>query len=180
MPPPRSSSASHAAASAGAGPSETNAGERSPSRESRRQRGSVRGAGPRPWQQAAAVTPSRSKSSTISRRSPALLTAGSSATRAGAFMAIPPCRNNSGSKVPAGADPDQHRTVTSQFSRLRLFCWTVVGAETVGIVQSPIATCRLQGVDPRSCLEDVLRRDSARASRSPRRGGGWTCSPATR
>jgi hypothetical protein len=29
-----------------------------------------------------------------------------------------------------------------------LFCWTEVGAECVGIVQSLIATCRLQEVDP--------------------------------
>ena len=90
MPPPRSSPASRAAASAGAGPSETNA-----------------------------TAPSRSKSSTISRHSSALLTAGPSATRAGTFMAIPPCRKYCGSKVPAGADPDQPKIGTSQFSRLR-------------------------------------------------------------
>ncbi|MDE0304232.1 MAG: hypothetical protein OXI87_05015, partial [Albidovulum sp.] len=30
----------------------------------------------------------------------------------------PPCRNYSGSKVPAGAEPDQPRIGTSQFSRL--------------------------------------------------------------
>src|SRR5262249_40754549 len=29
-----------------------------------------------------------------------------------------------------------------------LFCWTEVGARYVGIVQSLIASCRLQGVDP--------------------------------
>ena len=45
-----------------------------------------------------------------------------------------------------------------------LFCWTEVGAEAVGIVQSPVATCRLQGVDPRACLEDVLRRVSVHPS----------------
>ncbi|MDE0305266.1 MAG: hypothetical protein OXI87_10330 [Albidovulum sp.] len=110
------------------------------------------------------MTPSRSKSSTISRHSSAFLITGPSATRTGTFTAIPPCRKNYGSKVPAGADPDQHRTGTSQFSRLRLFCWTEVGAEAVGIVLSLIAPCRLQGVDPRSQLEHVLQRDSARPS----------------
>src|SRR4051812_821640 len=29
-----------------------------------------------------------------------------------------------------------------------LFCWTEVGAQYVGIVQSLIASCRLQGIDP--------------------------------
>ncbi|MDE0533254.1 MAG: transposase domain-containing protein, partial [Albidovulum sp.] len=38
------------------------------------------------------------------------------------------------------------------------------GAEAVGIVQSPVATCRLQGVDPRACLEDVLQRVSVHPS----------------
>ena len=45
-----------------------------------------------------------------------------------------------------------------------LFRWTEVGAEAVGIVQSPVATCRRQGVDPRACLEDVLRRVSVHPS----------------
>lgn len=39
-----------------------------------------------------------------------------------------------------------------------LFCWTEVGAECVGIVQSLVATCRLQGVDPHTYLVDVLQR----------------------
>jgi transposase len=39
-----------------------------------------------------------------------------------------------------------------------LFCWTEVGAECVGIVQSLVATCRLQGVDPYTYLVDVLQR----------------------
>lgn len=39
-----------------------------------------------------------------------------------------------------------------------LFCWTEVGAESVGIVQSLLATCRLQNVDPYVYLVDVLRR----------------------
>jgi transposase len=39
-----------------------------------------------------------------------------------------------------------------------LFCWTEVGAEHVGIIQSLIATCRLQGIDPYTYLVDVLQR----------------------
>jgi transposase len=38
------------------------------------------------------------------------------------------------------------------------FCWTEVGAKHVGIVQSLIATCRLQGIDPYTYLVDVLQR----------------------
>lgn len=39
-----------------------------------------------------------------------------------------------------------------------LFCWTEVGAQCVGIFQSLLATCRLQGVDPYTYLVDVLQR----------------------
>ena len=39
-----------------------------------------------------------------------------------------------------------------------LFCWTEVGAEHAGIVQSLIATCRLHDVDPYTYLVDVLQR----------------------
>jgi len=39
-----------------------------------------------------------------------------------------------------------------------LFCWTEVGARYVGLVQSLIASCRLQGVDPYVSLVDVLQR----------------------
>lgn len=39
-----------------------------------------------------------------------------------------------------------------------LFCWTEVGAQSVGIFQSLIATCRIQGVDPYTYLVDVLQR----------------------
>jgi transposase len=39
-----------------------------------------------------------------------------------------------------------------------LFCWTEVGARHVGIIQSLIASCRLQGVDPYGYLVDVLQR----------------------
>jgi transposase len=39
-----------------------------------------------------------------------------------------------------------------------LFCWTEVGARHVGIIQSLLASCRLQGVDPYLYLVDVLQR----------------------
>lgn len=39
-----------------------------------------------------------------------------------------------------------------------LFCWTELGARSVGIVQSLLASCRLQGVDPYVYLVDVLQR----------------------
>jgi transposase len=39
-----------------------------------------------------------------------------------------------------------------------LFCWTEVGAEYVGIFQSLIVTCKMQGVDPYTYLVDVLQR----------------------
>jgi hypothetical protein len=37
------------------------------------------------------------------------------------------------------------------------FCWTELGAKHVGIIQSLIVTCRLQGIDPYSYLVDVLQ-----------------------
>src|SRR6185312_11943428 len=39
-----------------------------------------------------------------------------------------------------------------------LFCWTELGAQQVGIVQSLIATSRLQNIDPYTYLVDVLQR----------------------
>jgi len=42
--------------------------------------------------------------------------------------------------------------------RAWLFCWTELGAEHVGIIQSLICTCRLQCVDPYTYLVDVLQR----------------------
>ena len=39
-----------------------------------------------------------------------------------------------------------------------LFCWTEVGTRHVGIIQSLLASCRLQGVDPYVYLVDVLQR----------------------
>ena len=41
-----------------------------------------------------------------------------------------------------------------------LFCWTEAGAKQVGIMQSLIATCRIQGIDPYDYLVDVLLRVS--------------------
>ena len=39
-----------------------------------------------------------------------------------------------------------------------LFCWTEIGAQHIGVLQSLLATCRLQGVDPYTYLVDVLQR----------------------
>lgn len=39
-----------------------------------------------------------------------------------------------------------------------MFCWTELGAEHVGIVQSLLVTCRLHGIDPYTYLVDVLQR----------------------
>jgi len=39
-----------------------------------------------------------------------------------------------------------------------LFCWTEVGARYVGVVQSLLASCRLQGIDPYVYCVDVLQR----------------------
>ena len=39
-----------------------------------------------------------------------------------------------------------------------LFCWSEIGAEHVGILQSLLTTCRLHGVDPYTYLVDVLKR----------------------
>ena len=39
-----------------------------------------------------------------------------------------------------------------------LFCWTEIGAKHLGIIQSLLTTCRLQGVDPYAYLVDVLQR----------------------
>ena len=39
-----------------------------------------------------------------------------------------------------------------------LFCWTELGAEHVGIIQSLIVTCKMQGIDPATYLTDVLQR----------------------
>lgn len=41
-----------------------------------------------------------------------------------------------------------------------LFCWTELGAEQVGIIQSLISTCRMHGVNPYDYLVDVLQRVS--------------------
>lgn len=39
-----------------------------------------------------------------------------------------------------------------------LFCWTELGAEHVGIIQSLISTCKLQDINPYTYLTDVLLR----------------------
>ena len=39
-----------------------------------------------------------------------------------------------------------------------LFCWTELGAKHVGIIQSLLVTCKLQGIRPHEYLVDVLQR----------------------
>lgn len=46
-----------------------------------------------------------------------------------------------------------------------LFCWTELGARQVGIIQSLIVTCKLQGVDVYTYLVDVLQRVAAHPAR---------------
>jgi hypothetical protein len=46
-----------------------------------------------------------------------------------------------------------------------LFCWTELGAHDTGVIQSLLATCRLQGVDPYTYLVDVLQRISSHPAR---------------
>ena len=41
-----------------------------------------------------------------------------------------------------------------------LFCWTELGAEQVGIIQSLLVTCKLHGIHPHTYLVDVLQRIS--------------------
>ena len=41
-----------------------------------------------------------------------------------------------------------------------LFCWTEVGAEYVGKIQSLLVTCRLHGINPYTYFVDVLQRIS--------------------
>jgi transposase len=41
-----------------------------------------------------------------------------------------------------------------------MFCWTELGAEHVGLIQSLISTCKLHGIHPYTYLVDVLQRVS--------------------
>ncbi|MGA8259620.1 MAG: IS66 family transposase, partial [Arenicellales bacterium] len=47
-----------------------------------------------------------------------------------------------------------------------MFCWTEIGAERVGVIQSLLITCRLQGVAPYTYLVDVLQRVSRHPARA--------------
>lgn len=38
--------------------------------------------------------------------------------------------------------------------------WTEIGAQRIGLIQSLLVTCRIQGVDPYTYLVDVLQRIS--------------------
>jgi transposase len=46
-----------------------------------------------------------------------------------------------------------------------LFCWTEIGAQYVGIVQSLVVTCRLHDIDPYTYLVDVLQRVQSHPAR---------------
>ena len=46
-----------------------------------------------------------------------------------------------------------------------LFAWSEIGAESVGILQSLVSTCRLHGIDPYTWLVDVLQRVSTHPDR---------------
>ena len=46
-----------------------------------------------------------------------------------------------------------------------LFAWSEMGAESVGILQSLVSTCRLHGLDPYTWLVDVLQRVSTHPDR---------------
>ena len=46
-----------------------------------------------------------------------------------------------------------------------LFAWSEMGAESVGILQSLVSTCRLHGIDPYTWLVDVLQRVSTHPAR---------------
>jgi hypothetical protein len=43
---------------------------------------------------------------------------------------------------------------------MNAYCWTELGAEHVGIIQSLISTCKLQGINSHTYLTDVLQRVS--------------------
>ena len=47
-----------------------------------------------------------------------------------------------------------------------LFAWTELGARRIGVIQSLLATCQLQSVNPYTYLVDVLQR----VARHPARG----------
>ena len=46
-----------------------------------------------------------------------------------------------------------------------LFCWTEVGAEYVGMIQSLLVTCKLHEIDPFTYLVDVLQRIGSHPAR---------------
>jgi transposase len=61
--------------------------------------------------------------------------------------------------VPLATNPrDREMRPIARGRKNWLFCWTEVGARHVGIMQSLLASCRRQGVDPYVYLVDVLQR----------------------
>lgn len=62
-------------------------------------------------------------------------------------------------EVPIDTNPiERALRVIPMGRRNWLFCWTEVGAEVVGIIQSLIVTCRMHGINPYDYLVDVLQR----------------------
>jgi transposase len=45
-----------------------------------------------------------------------------------------------------------------------MFCWTELGAEHVGLIQSLISTCKLHDINPHTYLTDVLQRVSCHSA----------------
>ena len=69
------------------------------------------------------------------------------------------------SELPRFARHGQNDCQIALGRRNWLFAWTELGAEYVGILQSLLQTCRLQGISPYRYLVDVLQRvDSHPAS----------------
>ena len=53
---------------------------------------------------------------------------------------------------------DRARRPIPMGRRSWLFCWTELGANQVGVIQSLLVTCRLHGINPYIYLVDVLQR----------------------
>jgi transposase len=60
---------------------------------------------------------------------------------------------------------ERARRVIPMGRRNWLFCWSEVGAKQVGVIQSLLTTCRMQGVDPYVYRVDVLQRVSLHPNR---------------
>ncbi|GEA49273.1 hypothetical protein VIN01S_00770 [Vibrio inusitatus NBRC 102082] len=54
-----------------------------------------------------------------------------------------------------------------------LFCWTELGAEQLGVLQSLMVTCRLHDINPYAYLVDVLQRVSIHPATSMEKEVRW-------